>query len=196
MDEKNIKKGEAQATPEEKTPPSEGKEAEELSKLKEELEKKEREIQELKDKYLRALAEMDNFRKRAARDQAEAIKYANEKLLTDLLSVIDNIERAILHSKEKKDFEALINGLELTLKEFNEVVAKYGLKTIEALGQPFDPTRHHAVSLVETEEHEDNMVVEEFRKGYILNDRVLRPSLVGVTKRKEITGEVKEEGTD
>ena len=155
--------------------------------LKDELGKKEAEYKEMNDKYLRALAEMDNFRKRVAREQSESVKFANEKILCDLLSVVDNMERAVLHSREKKDFDVLIDGLELTMKEFNSVFDKYGVKCIESVGQPFDPNRHHAVAIIESESHQDNTIVEEFRKGYVLNDRILRPSLVSVSKKKEET---------
>ena len=156
-----------------------------LERLREAFAKKESEYKDVQDKYLRTVAEMDNFRKRMAREQAESVKYANEKILGDLLSVIDNIERAILHSREKRDFNALIDGLELTMKEFNSVLDKYGVKCIESVGQAFDPTRHHAVSMIESDRHQENTIVEEFRRGYILNDRILRPSLVSVAKKKE-----------
>ena len=149
------------------------------------LDKKEAECKDLNDKYLRTLAEMENFRKRMVREQSESVKYANERILCDLLTVIDNVERAVLHSKEKKDFDALINGLELTMKELAGVLEKYGVKCVESRGQTFDPARHHAVSTVESDAQQDNTVVEEFRKGYLLNDRILRPSLVSVAKKKE-----------
>lgn len=155
--------------------------------LHEALDKKESEYRDLNDKYLRTLAEMDNFRKRMLREQTESAKYANEKILCDLLTVVDNIERAILHSREKKDFDALTDGLDLTMKEFTTVMEKYGVKCIESIGQAFDPARHHAVSMVESDAHQDNTIMEEFRKGYILNDRILRPSLVSVVKKKEGT---------
>lgn len=162
---------------------------ESIETLRETLNKKETDYKELHDKYLRALAEMENFRKRVAREQTESIKYANEQILCDLLTVVDNIERAILHSMERKDFDALIDGLGLTMKEFNSILDKYGVKCIESVGQTFDPTRHHAVAMVEIGGQEDNTVVEEFRKGYILNDRILRPSLVSVAKKKEESGQ-------
>lgn len=158
-----------------------------IETLREALNKKEAECKELQDKYLRTLAEMENFRKRMMREQAESLRYANEKIISDLLSVVDNIDRAILHSKEKKDFDALIDGLELTRKEFDGVLEKYGVKCIEAVGLPFDPSKHHAVATVESDTHEDNVIVEEFRKGYILNDRILRPPLVSVSKKREET---------
>ena len=163
------------------------KSGESMDSLLEALNKKEAECKELNDKYLRTLAEMDNYRKRVAREQSESLKYANEKVLSDLLSVVDNLDRAISHSKEKNEFKALIDGLDITLKEFKSVMDKYGVKGIESLGEIFDPVKHHAVSIVESEAHDDNSIVEEFRKGYILNDRVLRHSLVSVAKKKEKT---------
>lgn len=156
-----------------------------LEALQEALNKKEAECKEMGDKYLRVLAEMDNYRKRVAREQADSVKYANEKILSDLLTVVDNLDRAIVHSKDKKDFDSLIDGLDLTLKEFRGVMDKYGVKGIETIGETFDPEKHHAVSIVESETHQDNSIVDEFRKGYILNDRVIRHSLVSVAKKKE-----------
>ena len=182
MEDKEVKQEDVEAARPEEGAPAAGQS---IEILREPLDKKEAEYKDLHDKYLRALAEMDNFRKRVAREQVESIKYANEKILCDLLSVVDNIERAILHSKEKKDFDALIDGLELTVKEFNSILEKYGVKCVESIGQLFDPTRHHAVAMVESNAHQDNTIVEEFRKGYILNDRILRPSLVSVAKKKE-----------
>ncbi len=160
---------------------------ESMDSLREVLNKKETECRDLNDKYLRAIAEMDNYRKRMTREQAESVKYANEKILGDLLTVVDNLDRAISHSREKKDFDSLIDGLDLTLKEFRGVMDKYGVKGIASLGETFDPVKHHAVSVVESDSHHENSIVEEFRKGYILNDRVLRHSLVSVVKKKEKT---------
>ncbi|MCC7202631.1 MAG: nucleotide exchange factor GrpE [Nitrospirae bacterium] len=155
-----------------------------VASIREALEKKEAECRDLQDKYVRALAEMDNFRKRMNREMTDSVKYANEKILGDLLVVIDNMERAITHSREKKDFDSLIDGLELTMKEFKGVFEKNGVQSIESVGQAFDPSKHHAVSMAESDKHEDNIIVEEFRKGYLLNDRVLRHSLVSVARKK------------
>lgn len=160
---------------------------ESIDSLREVLNKKETECRDLNDKYLRAIAEMDNYRKRVTREQAESVKYANEKILSDLLTVVDNLDRAIAHSRGKKDFDSLIDGLDLTMKEFRGVMDKYGVKDIVSLGETFDPVKHHAVSVVESDSHQENNIVEEFRKGYILNDRVLRHSLVSVAKKKEKT---------
>ena len=158
---------------------------ESVASLREALEKKEAECRELQDKYVRTLAEMDNFRKRMNRELNDSVKFANEKILGDLLTVVDNMERAINHSKEKKDFDSLIDGLELTMKEFKGVFEKHGVESIESVGQLFDPSRHHAVSVTESVTHGENIIVEEFRKGYMLNDRVLRHSLVSVAKKKD-----------
>lgn len=182
MEDHEVKQEDLEATGAESGTPAAGQS---IDNLREALDKKETEYKDLHDKYLRALAETENFRKRVTREQVESIKYANEKILCDLLSVVDNIERAILHSKEKKDFDALTDGLELTVKEFNTVLEKYGVKCVESIGQLFDPARHHAVATVESNAHQDNIIVEEFRKGYILNDRILRPSLVSVAKKKD-----------
>ncbi|MCC6545188.1 MAG: nucleotide exchange factor GrpE [Nitrospirae bacterium] len=155
-----------------------------VASVREALEKKEAECRDLQDKYVRTLAEMDNFRKRINREMNDAVKFANDKILGDLLVVIDNMERAIAHSREKKDFDSLLDGLELTMKEFRGVFEKHGVQSIESVGQLFDPSRHHAVAMVESDSHGDNVIVEEFRKGYLLNDRVLRHSLVSVAKKK------------
>jgi len=158
---------------------------ESIASLREALEKKEAECRELQDKYVRALAEMDNFRKRMNREMNDSVKFANEKILGDLLAVLDNMERAITHSREKKDFDSLLDGLELTMKEFRGVFEKHGVQSVESVGQLFDPSKHHAVSMVESDSHGDNVIVDEFRKGYLLNDRVLRHSLVSVAKKKD-----------
>ena len=156
-----------------------------VASIREALEKKEAECRELQDKYVRALAEMDNFRKRMNREMNDSVKFANEKILGDLLAVVDNMERAITHSKDKKDFASLIDGLELTLKEFTGVFEKHGVQSVESVGHVFDPSKHHAVAVIESDTHGENVIVEEFRKGYLLNDRVLRPSLVSVAKKKD-----------
>lgn len=158
---------------------------ESVASVRDALEKKEAECRELQDKYVRTIAEMDNFRKRMNRELNDSVKFANEKILGDLLTVVDNMELAINHSKEKKDFDSLIDGLELTMKEFKGVFEKHGVESIESVGQLFDPSRHHAVSVTESDTHGENIIVEEFRKGYILNDRVLRHSLVSVAKKKD-----------
>ena len=144
----------------------------------------EKEVKELQEKNLRLYAEFDNFKKRTVREKDELRKYGNETLIENLLPVIDNLEMALHHKPEESNESALHKGVELTLKELLNTLKKYGLESISAVGKPFDPLIHHAMSQVESDE-EENTVVSEFRKGYMLHDRVLRASLVSVSKKSE-----------
>jgi molecular chaperone GrpE len=139
------------------------------------------ELQEAGDKYLRLYAEFENYRKRVAKDKEELVKYANENLLTDLLPVIDNLEMALKHASNDVS-SGLVQGVEMTLKEMRRSLEKYGLTPIEAEDKPFDPAVHHAIAQVERDDVGENMVVEEYRKGYMFRDKVLRASLVAVSK--------------
>lgn len=140
------------------------------------------ELQEMNDKYLRLYAEFENYKKRINKDKEELLKYGNESLIYELLPVIDNLEMALKHSKNEAS-EGLVQGVEITLKELLRALEKFGLTPIEAMGKPFDPTVHHAMSVVERENIEGKIVVEELRKGYMFRDKVLRPSLVAVSKK-------------
>lgn len=149
------------------------------------LKEKDNMIDELKDKYLRVQAELENFKKRMKREMVESVKYSNEQLIKEILPIIDNFERALSHSSEEKNLKSLVEGIEMTLKELFSVLKKYGLKEISSLGKPFDPSLHEAVMVEEKAEAEPNTVLEEFQKGYILNDRLLRPAKVVVSKVME-----------
>ncbi len=141
-------------------------------------------LSEEKNKYLRLYADFENYKKISARNKEELLKYANEELMTDILTVIDHLELALQHSSEDNaDSASLAEGVDLTLKELKNVLAKHGLAVIDASGKPFDPSIHHAMSQIETADAEENTVVREFRKGYMLRDRVLRAALVGVAKK-------------
>ncbi len=140
------------------------------------------ELAETKEKYLRLYAEFENYKKKVQKDREELIKYSNESLVYELLPVLDNLEMALKHSSDANS-ESLIKGVENTLRELMRTLEKFGLKPIDALGKLFDPTYHHAMSQVEKEEVENNTVVEEFRRGYLFNEKVLRPSLVAVSKK-------------
>ncbi len=139
---------------------------------------------ELNDKYVRLYAEFDNFRKRVVRERQELLMRATEKVISDLLTVADHLELALQH-KDGDSVEAVVQGVEITLREFRGVLERNGVSPIDAEGKPFDPTVHHAMSQVERDDLEENIVVEEFRKGYLLGERVLRPALVSVSKRPE-----------
>lgn len=163
----------------------------EVSEKEEKAEEKpspEEELAELREKYLRLYAEFENYKKRVQREKEELIKYGNEALLYELLNVLDNLEMALKHSGENVS-EGLIKGVEMTLREFQRITEKFGLVPIDALGKPFDPAIHHAMSQVERNDVEDKTVVEEFRKGYMYGDKVLRASLVAVSKKTETKSE-------
>jgi molecular chaperone GrpE len=146
-----------------------------LSQLMAEYEVK---LGEMRELVLRERAELDNQRKRLQRDLEQARKFANEKLLGELLPVIDNLERAL--AADKSEGSALRAGLELTLKELLRVVGQHGLVIVDPVGEAFNPERHQAMSMVESTEHASNTVVAVLQKGYVLNDRLLRPALVNV----------------
>lgn len=141
-------------------------------------------LEEANDKYIRLYADFENFKKITAKNKEDLLKYANEDIMSDILTVIDHLELALQHSPGNETSNSLAEGVELTLKELKGVLEKHGLLTIDALGKPFDPAVHHAMSQIETEEAAENTVVKEFRKGYMLRDRVLRAPLVGVAKKQ------------
>ena len=137
--------------------------------------------QEHRDAWLRAKADADNVRKRAQTDIANAHKYAIEKLSTELLAVKDSLEAALAAGNATVD--SLRSGVELTLKQLNSVFEKFSVVVINPLDQKFDPHRHQAINMVESDA-EPNTVVQVFQKGYMLNDRVIRPAMVAVAKAK------------
>jgi molecular chaperone GrpE len=154
----------------------------EIEELKRKLEEKENEVKEHYDRLLRMAADFDNYKKRAAREKEEWTKFANEDLIKGILPFIDNLERAVNHSEKTKDFQSLVEGIKLTVQQLLNTLNKFGVSPIESLGKPFNPTVHQAMLLVETDQHEPNQVVEEFQKGYLLNERLLRPATVSVSK--------------
>lgn len=143
-----------------------------------------KEIEDLKEKYLRIYAEFENYKKMVTKEKEEILKYSNESLINAIIPSIDNLEMALKHVPEGIN-DGLVKGVEITLKEILRVFEKAGLTQIDSLNKPFDPQYHEAMSVVEREDIEPMTVVEEFRKGYIYRDKVLRPSLVAVSKRPE-----------
>jgi molecular chaperone GrpE len=140
------------------------------------------ELEEAKDKYLRALADFDNYRKRVAREKEHYIQCANEDLIRSLLEVVDNLERALEASGQNAGHEALARGVELTLQRLKDILSDAGLCHIECMNLPFDPNFHEAVMAVEKDGVEDETVIEETQKGYTLRGKVIRPSKVVVSK--------------
>jgi len=154
----------------------------ELQNLRQELAAKELEAKNHYDRFLRQVAELENFKKRSAREREETSRFANEALIKDLLSVVDNLERAVAHASGGGNGKPIVEGVEMVLKGLLDVLAKHGVTQISAIGQPFDPAVHEAMAQVESDTHEPNHVVEELHKGYTLRDRLLRPALVCVAK--------------
>jgi molecular chaperone GrpE len=134
---------------------------------------------------LRLAADFENYKKRAAREKEELVKFSNEDVIKSILPFVDNLERAVDHSEKAKEVESLAEGAKLTIQQLLKELNKFGLSPIESLGKPFDPTFHEAVMVVATGEHQPNHVVEEFRKGYLLHDRLIRPAAVSVSKPLE-----------
>lgn len=146
------------------------------------------EVQELNNRYLRLYADFDNYRKRVNKDKEELIRYGNETLLYEMLPVIDSLELALKHSSGDENSAGLVKGVEMTLKEMQRTLEKFGLTRIEAADKPFDPAVHHAMAQVEREDIPEMMVAEELRAGYLYRDKVLRPSLVMVSVRPKKGG--------
>jgi molecular chaperone GrpE len=155
-------------------------ETEEVSVLSE-LDELRKQSEENYQRYVRAQADFDNFRRRAKQEKEDFAKYASLKLIEQLLPVVDNFERALSSSKETKDFDALIKGLDMTYRQLDQLLVQEGLQPIEAIGQPFNPEFHQAIMQVESEEHGEGIILEELQKGYILKDKVVRPAMVKVS---------------
>jgi molecular chaperone GrpE len=136
------------------------------------------------DRYLRLAAEFENYKKRAQKDQDEYRKYSNERLLKELLPVLDDLQRALQHGRVSGNQEGVLEGVELTYKKYLDILSRFGVKPILSVGLPFDPAVHQAVAKVDAKGHKPNTIVEEYEKGYYLHDRVLRPAMVTVAESK------------
>ena len=147
-----------------------------------ESEKLKEENKEINNKYLRMTADFQNFKKRAEKEKSDIYQFANEKLIVDLLPTIDNLERAIKSNKDEGANESFTQGIEMILQQFLDVLTKNDVKEIDAIGQKFDPNYHHAVLQEENDEYESETVVDQFQKGYTVNDKVIRPCMVKVIK--------------
>ena len=156
----------------------------ELAELKEALAAKEREAGENYDRYLRTVADLDNYRKRAARDKADIIKYGKEDLIKDILPFLDSLDRALEH-KDTSDAQAFKDGIALIQDQLLCCLKKHGVERIESVGVNFDPNFHEALMQMESADHQDNQVVSEMEKGYLLNGRLIRPSRVCVCKKNK-----------
>lgn len=149
-----------------------------IQRLEEQLEAAERRAEELNDKHLRALADLENYRRRARQERADTARSGEAAILLEVLPVLDGFGRAVEAAEESNDAAALIAGVKMIHDQLLEALKRKGVRPIEAEGAPFDPMYHDAVGKVETAERPDGTVAVEIQKGYMLGDRVLRPSRV------------------
>jgi molecular chaperone GrpE len=154
----------------------------EVAELREQLANKDKEIAELKDRYLRALADTDNVRKRMRQQSEDAIRLQRENLLRDLLPITDNLERAVEAARGGGNGKPIVEGVEMVLRSLLDFLRSNGVSPRESVGRPFDPQFHEAVDHVESGEHPPNTVISEFHRGYQVGERVLRPARVAVAK--------------
>ena len=152
-----------------------------LEQLKEQIRLKDEEILKQKDTFLREKAELDNFKKRLTKEKEDFAQFANERLLKELLQIEDNLERAM--EAPNATLESLKEGVEMIQKQFKDFLKNQKVEVIEAFGKPFDPNLHEVLNQQESEEHEENTVIEEYSKGFTLNGRILRPAKVVISKK-------------
>lgn len=183
MSEENKKEEKAEGSQVEEAGEKATAPEDELTLLMVELEVKANEARENYDRFLRASADLDNYKKRVEREKAELVNFSNEGLLTELLPVLDNLQRALEHSNAgHNNIESLREGVRLTIEQMLSTLKKSGVEEIKAEGERFDPALHHAIS------HDDagdgpEVVVKELQKGYLLKGRLLRPSMVAVARK-------------
>lgn len=154
----------------------------EISMLRAQLQEKETEAKANYDLFLRERADLENFKRRMQREKSEALRFANEPLVRDLLPVLDNLERAVAHAQGGGNSQPLVEGVSLVLRSCLDMMEKHGISRVSAKGQVFDPAKHEAMAQVETAEVVPNTVIDEYAPAYLLHDRLLRPALVVVAK--------------
>ena len=159
----------------------ETKELSPLEQLEEQIRLKDDELLKQKDTFLREKAELDNFKKRLTKEKEDFVQFANERLLKEVIQIEDNMERAMTASNAT--LESLQEGVEMIQKQFATFLKNQKVKPIEALGKPFDPNLHEVLNQQESEEHEENTVIQEYSKGYTLNGRILRSAKVVIAKK-------------
>lgn len=151
-----------------------------MEALQDEIEKLQTSAKDAHDKYVRTLADFDNFRKRQREETSRACDFARIEVISALLPIIDNFERSVQAAEEQHSYDALVEGVSLTLRQLNDMLTKQGVEPIESVGQEFNPELHEALMRVETDEYPENTIVDELEKGYTLNGKTLRPARVRV----------------
>jgi molecular chaperone GrpE len=166
--------------------PSQENQSSELKVLQDEIESKSKEYKDLYNKYLILVADFDNYKKRVAKEKADIAIYGNEELIKELLHVLDNLERALEHSESTEETGPLVDGIKLVHKQFLTSLEKFGVRPVSAAGgEKFDPKLHQAIERVESDEITPGLILSEMLRGYVLRDRLIRPSLVAVSKEKD-----------
>lgn len=160
----------------------------EVAQLQQQLEETSQVAQENYDRYIRLAAEMENLKKRAEREKADLLQFANENLIKELLPVVDNLELALQHGRQAETPAPFLEGIDLVLQGFLKALARFGVTPLEAVGQQFDPAFHNAVLQEASPEVPDCTVLKELQKGYLMNNRLLRPAMVVVARNTENTG--------
>jgi molecular chaperone GrpE len=153
-----------------------------IKELESQVEGQQKEVDEHKDNFLKKRAEFENFRRRMEKDKEQFSKFALEKIMTELLPIVDSFEMSMKSHQGEEQYKEIYDGFTLIYKQLMGAIEKQGLATIEALDQPFDPNFHQAVSNEATEGVESGIVVKEYQKGFMYHDRVLRPSMVVVSE--------------
>ncbi len=154
-----------------------------------ELETLKKQLEQEKDRCLRLNAEFENQRKRSQKEKEEFVKYANEKLIIELIDIMESLERGLENAKGSSNKEKLILGVDLIYKQFKTALEKNGLVAIKALGEKFDPYKHEAMMQTPSDDDEEDVVLEEFSRGYMLNNKVIRYSKVRVSNNKDTDNE-------
>jgi molecular chaperone GrpE len=171
-------------------------EAARIATLEAELAAAKEEARQSHERWVRERADLENVKKRAVKERADAIKFGTEGLVRDLLAIVDNLQRAVEHAKGGGNGQPLVDGVGLVLKAFQDLLERHGVVRVESRGTRFDPAHHEAVAHVESNQHEPNSVMEEHQAGYRLHDRLLRPALVTVAKAPSGPGVAKDGDDD
>jgi len=179
MEAKDIVDKSIHDAPDEESSTSENPAQENMLTLEEQLAAKEKEARENWDRFLRERADLENYRKRVGREKEELLNYGNKSLLEEILPIIDNLERALSHASEESQV-AVVEGIRITHAMLLTTLKKFSVTPIESVGAMFDSAFHQAMAQVPTDQYEPNTVVEEYQKGYMLKERLLRPAMVTV----------------
>lgn len=153
----------------------------EIDELKDRLQALKTDCDEITNKYFRISADFQNYKKRIEKEKSDIYNFANEKLIVELIPIVDNLERALNSSKDEGQGELILKGVEMIYRQFLEILKKNGVAEISSDEKTFNPNYHHAVMQVEDTSYESNMVIEVFQKGYMLKEKVIRPSMVKVS---------------